>query len=1033
MDVNLAELCVSKKPIAAQRIEPVYNASRAEIEQCIAIEQCQGWFLESVSCHRRDVDKALIEQLLNHPNCPMEVVAVINHLKPDWAANTVAMAQVQLACMEPDGKREWGYYQLDSRYDAGQLRYKYEVRALPALLHDKMFSRSKEYLTRRFSQEQRQQTDKKYPGFFALNQEMLRRTPKFIIEHYLTDKESAKYIATFMDWADLQAYLADFEPGVLALVAARDDIAEAFSRQQVTSKSATVRKALALNATTPKDILTTLAKDKNKAVAEAALNTLPEAERQQFLQQSGTDATLAGNLEHQHQMRVLLLPLAPATELLHIASSATPLLTCAATLHACADAAVINAAASRDLPLWAKVGIALRTADAELISTLIKSADQHIAIALSDNPNLSVDQVLHLIRQRSDDRVLANLANRFIDEPQMLGVIAGQARIWGPWLKQLMLPGTPGTALRAIYRESKARYLVLSRLIARHPNCPKSLFGHFAYYMADDVALNPGYKVLLDKADKASVPKPFDGWKVDDYLDSGQSYEYLCTWLLRNSSDIALQRKTISATFVNPNLVRPQACTSDTHTVRRFIHPSAQAFSEYEYRMVVELTGVASKKALIEQERLSNGLLQELLQDPDKALFRVAQKLALKRGLVKAAEVKQPEIGNLGNKQARLDLVRSTTCSEILTVLAKDKTVDVRCEAAQRSELDTDSLFALLSEDNSDIVQKAFSNLCRRSLAEVEQQKLQNQLKAQVLNPALDPYLRQSLCRKLTDTKFTDSLFKQHDGIFDSIVVATTSDSDLLDKCLFNVLRGDRSLNLDNFANNPHLSASQAEAIMAAKPQLLSRIFMHINSTEVLLSLLPQAQMLQYDLLKNYGSGLKAQQNFSPEQLALLYAAFEPMFFLQFAYKQLHKLTDEAFTSLLPLVPELINYHDVLKNKQYSPQQIKMLLKYLLGRYKRSDMESFLYAFQLDVDDIQHIIQLKSEDLRLLVAMYQPLTAEQIQQLSEDTSESVSDALLHNKHIAAEQLSLDFLQAKAAGRNKSIAKRAKERLQARVN
>jgi len=1024
MDVNLAVLCVSKKPLVAQRIEPVYNASRAEIEQCIAIEQCQGWFLESVFCQRSDVDKALIELLLNHPNCPMKWVAVINYFKPDWAANTVAMAQVQLACLEPDGKREWGGCQLNPDYEA---------QTLHDLLHYKIFIQSKEYLSRRFSQEQRQQTDKKYPGCFALNQEMLRRTPKFIIEHYLTDKDSAKYIAKFMDWADLQAYLEGFEPGVLAVVAARDDVSELFSRQLVTSKSATVRKALALNATTPKDILITLAKDKNKAVAEAALNTLPEAERQQFLQQSGTNATLAGNLEHQHQMRVLLLPHAPATELLHIASSATPLLTCAATLHACADAAVINAAASRDLPLWAKVGIALHTADAELISTLIKSADKPIAIALSDNPNLSVDQALHLMRQSSDNRVLANLANRFIDEPQMLGVIAGQARVWGPWLKQLMLPGTPGTALRAIYRESKARYLVLSRLIARHPNCPKSLFGHFAYYMADDVALNPGYKVLLDKADKASVPKPFDGWKVDDYLDSGQSYEYLCTWLLRNSSDIALQRKTISATFVNPNLVRPQACTSDTHTVRRFIHPSAQAFSEYEYRMVVELTGVASKKTLIEQERLSDALLQELLQDPDKALFRVAQKLALKRGLVNAAEVKQPEIGNLGNKQARLDLVRSTTCREILAVLAKDKTVDVRCEAAQRRELDTDSLLVLLSEDNSDIVQKAFSNLSRRSLAEVEQQKLQNQLKAQVLNPALDPYLRQWLCREVTDTQFTDSLFKQHNGIFDEIVMITTPDSDLLDKCLFNVLRGDRSLNLDNFAENPNLSASQAEAIMAANPQLLSRIFVHINSTEVLLSLLPQAQSLHYEILKDYGSGLTAKQNFSPEQLAQLYSAFEPMFFLQFAYKQLHKLTDEAFAALLPLVPDLIRYRDVLKNKHYSPQKIKMLLKLLLGRYKRADMVSFLCASQLDIDDMQHMMQLKSDDMRLLVAMHQPLTAEQIQQLSEDTSERVSDALLYNENVSSEQLSLDFLQAKVAGRNKSIVKRAKERLQARVN
>ena len=307
---------------------------------------------------------------------------------------------------------------------------------------------------------------------------------------------------------------------------------------------------------------------------------------------------------------------------------------------------------------------------------------------------------------------------------------------------------------------------------------------------------------------------------------------------------------------------------------------------------------------------------------------------------------------------------------------------------------------------------------------------MQNLLKAQVLNPALDPYLRQSLCRKVTDIKFTDSLLKQHNGIFDAIVVEKTTDSDLLDKCLFDVLRGDRSLNLSDIAGNANLSVAQVEAIMAANPELAGRIFSNVNSTEALFALLPQAQKRHKYLLKNYGSGLKAQQNFSPEQLAHLYAAFEPEFFLQFAYKQLHKLADEAFAALLLLLPEFINYHDVLKNKQYSPQQIKMLLKYLLGRFKRSDMESFLYAFQLDVEDIQHIIQLKSEDLRLLVAMYQPLTAAQLQQLSEDPSERVSDALLFNRHIAAEQLSLAFLQAKAGLRKKDVAKQAKQHLSA---
>lgn len=1024
MKKNIQKLCLEQKPNNRSRIDLIQNSIRNEIEQCLQLQECQAWFLDEVFRHRYDNDNTMVQTIVNHPNCPHELLALVFLHRPEWLKNSLAMAELQLSIMEADAERSW----------KRNLHYAKSTN-LPSCALDLLYSEDFRFLSRRYSNNCESENFEFLLGdnSVALHREIFRRIPEFVVASF-ADKDSMAYIAVCCQLSSLPEFIKKMPPRIQAIAASRGDISNKLIEKFSIDKSVLVRTAIAKNKKTADGILIRLSRDKNHKVANLAIERLPENIRKKVLKQRSSVQNNSNLEQEESQLLVLRLPCVDSTELTQIAAKAKPLLACAAVLHPSASAKVCTSAAARaDLPLWAKIGLALKSNNSKVLDTLIYSKNQHIHTALSSNSHLNEKQALELSQESKNHRVLVNIANMFIDNVFVLKkiMLLAPRSAWVTKLKTLLDSDSKAKELLSLHRNYDDRFLVHSRLLARHKNCPKSCYALFSYYLPDDLAKNTTYNLQVLEAGKTIKPQPFDDWKINECLNDGYGHEFLNYKTLHSSDLIADIRKLISCKYTNPNEVRHLVILDDSHTHKRFLHDRALPFSEYEYRIIAQYGSPATQKLLVENIKISDELLLELTESKYKAVSMAAQKAAQNRGLGVSVKIDSSSLKSLGNKAARLDLARETQDINILKMLTKDKTRDVRRTVAYRKELDNLSLIELLADDDASVLSSALNNLglLQRTLNHTENDRLQEKLKTILLNENIQDYVRIKAFSMSNDKQLKDAQFKNGLGLFDQTIALSTDNETILASILFAYERGDRKFTERTIMLNPYVGWEHKDKILVKRPELAQALFTNILTFKQLL-----------DTYKRYSEGFKKYLishsfrlgfTLSKSNIEHLYNELDLKTFCFVTEGKLHLLGDSMLISIVNKLSGNPIFDIIFGNNNYSEVVFQCIKDCVFEKKNHQHLSSFVVYYELSTELITELIKNGSKDVKEEIGRNQKLTTLQINLIEKDASFNVRHSLFDSTHVSIEQLSSAFLRAISTLKGSYFKEEAKEELERR--
>ncbi|WP_444932974.1 hypothetical protein [Microbulbifer sp. JTAC008] len=999
--MELTELCTQEDPAYKSRIKLIRQAQSEVLEACLALPDCRSWFLEAAFKFRKDTNLERTKRIMGHINCPLELIALVDAIYPEMVADVPAMREVQLAMLEPGGGQRWNWLQSLTR-----------KASLESLVEH--------YLYKGYIRFIRTTADGVELNSSQTRGELLCLTPGFVIEHFLQYPENEGYVAAYMGFDQLEHYVERLKPKNAARALKREGAPQEWFERFALHKSVVVRKAVAADIRTPQTILRKLALDKHAGVKATALDKLPEDVRSSMLGESLTDTQQASKAGPGDAGFLTVLRLAGAddSQLATVASKADDLLACAASLHPQAGEAVLQALRQRaDLPLWARIGLAMKTQLPEEIDGLIAEGDYHLWIGLSDNPHLSLDQAMALMQKLPEERVLANLVNTYIDQPEAIDALSKLAVDKSPLataLKSLLKDTTSEKKLSSIHGSRKCRARVMHRLVARHQNCPEKLYRRYACYLSEDLAQNPAYSLAVLESAKPIKPEAFDEWKYDDYLDRGHAPEFLCDWVLRNG-ERSCQRKVIACSEVNPNSVRHLAVLDDSHVHRRFVHYRTIRFSEYEYRMLARIGSASLRKKLVEEGYVYNGMLQELAQDKDKSVAKEAQKLARKRGVPLAAikPDSKPRKKGLGNKAARLELAEISQDFEILSLLAKDKLKDVRREVARRKDLPPDLILQLLDDPEEQVLYSALSQLCRRNFSEADQSRLQQRLLALVADIHKGEQLRRRAMENLPDPTAGDAWYGRENGRFDSAIFTITADSGIIDNLLFRLERGEKVCGWSSVFNNPNLSLEQCDALLLSfkrsgtpERELARLIRQHPNLDLVV------ALIKKYRKLLDEYHFWEREQECSPEQvLALSTDSDIPLGTLISVWSdQLWKLPEPEYRQLFERALQQGLGRRMSFDSNMPPVRQAFILKRLLEVNDDDLLQSYFYRVKLTEREVDNFLETGGEPIRHGIAEGQDLSDTQIRRIENDESNIVRTGLYYSCRTSRSRLSSDFLR-----------------------
>ena len=872
---NILKLsCEEKHQGNLKLVESIYQADRAEVDACLLQEDCTEWFIRSAAFHRHDNDELLFKRILAHPNCPDDVVAVIKCFLPALLEETPALAVFQLNCMDPQYKEKWDR--------------KIRVFKSSNLLHDVIRRIYENFIHK--SSRNIVDIDRPYKSIYS---ELLERTPYFILAQYFKDTKSTKFIGSTISTDFAIKNYKSLATQSKTELAKRWPLTAQLSELLITEKSIGVKKALAENSTTPYLIVKRLAEDPNEKISSLALNNLPIDTRDSIVVES---AETQGYDRKKALINLRFEQINPA-ELERIAKIGEPFIACAASLHKDSNNSTIETIIKReDLPDWAKIGAALKSNNHVFLDKMIDLGDDDFNVALSDNPYLDENQAAKLIDQTQRDRVLANLANHFIENSKLLSNIAASTKVKSQWIKNLrriLDPNVKNSELRSIAKNDECTYLILARLLARNPNCPKHLFKRFAHYLPEDLLLNPGYSLLLLEDPSAKERRGFDDWKVEEFIEySGPEY---VVDSMSSTSDKKLARKLGSSRTINPNHIRLYAISDDAALQRRLVHERAQRFSEFEYRSLAELGSATTLKALLKVPHISNEVVLYLSSVKDKSVAITAEKIAKKRGLAVEKVVKEISLKGLGNKSARMDFARESLDLNILKLLVKDKTKDVRMTVASREELDNESLLILTEDKEDGVITSLKRNLNKRKFSDEQKNTLTQVAQRVVSDVSRSISARQSMLEFITDQDFLKSLYKDPKGELEIKIIELTRDEELMETVLFNYNRQNDNKNdrvLQSLSNNPYLSLSIARKLLLENSRYSKNIISRNSNPEVIALIFND-----HPCVKNERIYIK--QRFCESDLLYLFDNMNNEQYFHWYGKQLHKIADNRLIEII--------------------------------------------------------------------------------------------------------------------------------------
>lgn len=994
---ELLSLCTLEDEQECVLPAELVNAEKSLIDQCIGQEDCQSWFLDKVFTHRHEDKCSLLEQIVQHNNCPWRIAAIVEFCKPELLEGSAIHAEIQLAHFDPTTLKKWN-----------QLKQKNE-----------RYLNVEDYISEIvFEIDVYQQRTMR---------SLYQRTPVMVFEKFKDHKKTAQFHAFYQPIESLSQQLPTMKASERAVLPKRNDLTDELKLALVKDSSKLVKKNLLAHTRVSNELLMILAQDVNEPIAEMARKYLPkELQSQVNKQKANADDALNINSE-KSILAYLRLEIAESSLLAEIATHASPLLCCAATVHICADKAVWNAAQHRtNLPLWSQIGLAQHSADSALLDSFIKIDDYSIKRALCDNPNLTNAQAKTLIKGTERVEIWAAIANRYIDDEEMLNFIIdlrGNESLWLSQLRRCLDPNVTSTELRAIHSSSKRRTLVLSRLIARNPKCTIPLMRLYGHYLPEDMALNPSYGLKLLEEAKRLKPKPYDDWKEEEYFTQGYGPECLYDWYLNQSHQDDETRKCPRSRNANPNKLRLIVLINDSAMHRRFIHENTQKFSEYEYQMLAYIGTPTLKKNILNGELSSNELVLKLLQDKDRSVVLAAEKQAKKRKL-KLPQLSKTEksdkpakltLKSLGNKAARLSLAKESQQTDIINLLVQDKLPDVRAQLAERTDINNHVWLNLLSDPIDKVSIASLSNWHSCQLDESESLQVQAVLKTIASTAGRDRYLRINALKRIADFEFSATLYQQGDGELDEVIIEHTSNIDIIETVLFAIERGHQKIKPYWLANNIHLSSEQKTRLLETEPGLIARLVKSCSSGDILLKLYQQHRPIVDRYRDSISFNRLRHITFSADELLHLYNETHIDDFIELAAKDLNKLNDEAVIDILKATLNHDNFYHFVYNEKYSTTVQIALLEMIESSSNSLDLLSyFAHSYSLPQPLIEQHINGDFIDLREAIASHQELNDEQLAQLLNDESEDVWQGLFESEKIANSRFPDWFLRRLAA-------------------
>ena len=988
---ELLNLCTLEEEQSCVFPDELINADKRLIDQCIEQENCQSWFLDKVFKYRNSHDDALCKQILQHDNCPWRIAAIVSFCQPALLESTAVYADIQLANFEPSRLKTWQQLQQKNERCTNLEQYISEV----VFKEDRM-------------------------------NHLYHRTPNMVFEKFKDHKETSKFHATYQPIALITQRLSTMKAAERALLTKRNDLTDELKLMLVQDSSKLVRKNILSNTKISNELLLILAQDSNEPIAEKALKLLPKDLQSQINQQKASaDSTL--DLSNEKSILAYLrFDIAEPTLLAQIAAKASPLFCCAATCHQSADDTVWQAAQQRtDLPQWAQIGLAQYSADSALLDTFIATKNYPIQRALCDNPHLNADQAKLLVKSTKRIELWAAIANRYIEDQDMLEFIInlqGNKSLWLSQLRRCLDPNVTSTELRTIHSNSEHRTLILSRLIARNPRCPIPLMRLYAHYLPEDITKNPGYALKLLEDPKRIKGRPYDGWKVEEYLTQGYGPECLYDWYFNQTQRHDDIRKCPRSRHVNPNKLRPMVLANDSPMQRRFIHEGTQKFSDYEYHMLAYIGSPTLKKNILASELSSNDVVRVLLQDKDRSVVLAAEKMAKKRKLKlpQASNQKTSEkpakltLKSLGNKAARLILAKESQETEVLTLLVQDKLPDVRAELAGREDTRPEIWLTLLNDPIDKVSQASFRGWYHRELNEIENAQAQIILQAIVSSTTRNRYLRSAALKRINDVAFTTPLYQQGNGDLDADIIGKTADLTLIENVLFAIERGDPKIKPRWLTGNPNISAEHKARLLTVEPRLITSLIESYTSASDLFQMYQQHR----SLIDTYRKSIRFRRlrniNFSAADIQRLYDEIMIDDFITLAAKDLHKLNDQAVINILQATIHHDDFYSLVYNEKYSNTVQTALLTIIEASASLELLSSFAHSYPLPQTLINQYIKGEHLELREAIATYQALNDQQLTLLLHDEFEEVWKALFESEKIDRSRFPNWFLRRLAA-------------------
>lgn len=502
------------------------------------------------------------------------------------------------------------------------------------------------------------------------------------------------------------------------------------------SRSANIRKALAMRTSLPEGGFTLLAKDKAKTIRLAvASNIAAAAEALAILCEDPLQTIADAAMENPNcpitaiQQAKLKLAQHPAiheqgTDKLKL-EEIRQLLFDSKTVSATIDALATHEAAwiryacgihpnassqsldklAIDEESWVRESVACNRNTPQLILKKMEQSNAiSIKIALASNPAASESLQLKLAAFGNNNLLLALLNQTELESVwhkvlETCKTKKDKKQKWQEYLAKVLNPKTKAGPLRTLSRGANSRHVFVQRIIARHPNCAPSLKGQFAQYLYSDLVQNPSIALQLLENPQAISPEPCAEWILKEWGSNANMPGHVSRYFLQGD-DPKLARIAIDSWT---SLLRDQqrwVLTSDIHVRKRIANKCK--LNRFMYETLAHDPKESVRELIAKKKVRSAKTMQHLSQDKS-ATVRAA--IAQNKSVKKPAEQEVPlEFANKGPKRQRLKLTKEATDPQILQQFVADRDAEVRLAVARNQQTPAAALEQLALEQNEDLL-----------------------------------------------------------------------------------------------------------------------------------------------------------------------------------------------------------------------------------------------------------------------------------------------------------------------------------------